>query len=199
MADVGLTDKQRRFCEEYMVDFNGTQAAIRAGYSEDSARQIATENLTKPSVQDYLAALKSDAAHIYNISKGDLIEELRKIAFFDIRKIFSSNNELIPIIDLDNDSAAAISGIESDEILEFDPVAKEKKFVGYTRKLKTNSKIAAIERISKMLGFDAPTKQELSGRDGKPIAVANEHRVIFENFSENVSMPQKAPESNNGA
>lgn len=46
----GLTDKQRRFVEEYVIDCNGRQAAIRAGYSEESAASIASENLTKPNV-----------------------------------------------------------------------------------------------------------------------------------------------------
>jgi phage terminase small subunit len=45
-----LTPKQRAFVDEYLIDYNGTQAAIRAGYSEDSARQMATENLSKPSI-----------------------------------------------------------------------------------------------------------------------------------------------------
>jgi phage terminase small subunit len=45
-----LTDKQQRFVEEYLIDLNATQAAIRAGYSPDTARQIACENLTKPDI-----------------------------------------------------------------------------------------------------------------------------------------------------
>ena len=53
----GLTDKQRRFVEEFLVDLNGTQAAIRAGYSEKTARQIAAENLSKP---DILSALNEE-------------------------------------------------------------------------------------------------------------------------------------------
>lgn len=49
-----MTNKQKRFCDEYLVDLNATQAAIRAGYSKSSARQIATENLTKPYIQTYI-------------------------------------------------------------------------------------------------------------------------------------------------
>ena len=52
--DVKLTAKQQRFCEEYLIDLNGTQAAIRAGYSEKAARQIATENMAKPSIKSYI-------------------------------------------------------------------------------------------------------------------------------------------------
>jgi phage terminase small subunit len=52
-----LTDKQRRFVEEYCVDFNGTQAAIRAGYSGDSAASIAWENLRKPEIREAVQGL----------------------------------------------------------------------------------------------------------------------------------------------
>lgn len=49
-----LTAKQQRFCDEYLIDLNATQAAIRAGYSEKTARQIGTENLSKPSIREYI-------------------------------------------------------------------------------------------------------------------------------------------------
>lgn len=49
-----LTAKQQRFCDEYLIDLNATQAAIRAGYSEKAARQIATENMAKPSIKEYI-------------------------------------------------------------------------------------------------------------------------------------------------
>ena len=50
-----MTAKQRRFCDEYLIDLNATQAAIRAGYSVKTAKQIATENLSKPAIKQYLA------------------------------------------------------------------------------------------------------------------------------------------------
>ncbi len=49
-----LTAKQKRFCDEYLIDLNATQAAIRAGYSEKTAKQIGQENLTKPDLQEYI-------------------------------------------------------------------------------------------------------------------------------------------------
>lgn len=49
-----LTAKQRRFCNEYLIDLNATQAAIRAGYSEKNARNIASENLAKPNIKAYI-------------------------------------------------------------------------------------------------------------------------------------------------
>ena len=55
MADVKMTDKQKRFCDEYLIDLNATQAAIRSGYSEKTARQMGAENLAKPYIKDYIA------------------------------------------------------------------------------------------------------------------------------------------------
>lgn len=54
MANKGLTAKQQRFCDEYLIDLNATQAAIRAGYSEKTAAVIATENLRKPNIREYI-------------------------------------------------------------------------------------------------------------------------------------------------
>ena len=53
---VEMTDKQKIFCDEYLVDLNATQAAIRAGYSKKTANRIGTENLSKPVIKEYIAA-----------------------------------------------------------------------------------------------------------------------------------------------
>lgn len=49
-----MTEKQKRFCDEYLIDLNATQAAIRAGYSENSAKQIGQQNLTKVDIKEYI-------------------------------------------------------------------------------------------------------------------------------------------------
>lgn len=54
VAEKKLTAKQQRFCDEYLIDMNATQAAIRAGYKEKTARAIGCENLTKPNIREYI-------------------------------------------------------------------------------------------------------------------------------------------------
>ena len=49
-----MTEKQKLFCEEYLIDLNATQAALRAGYSEKTAYSIGNENLKKPEIQEYI-------------------------------------------------------------------------------------------------------------------------------------------------
>jgi len=78
MAD--LTPKQEAFCNEYMIDLNATQAAIRAGYSEDSAKQIASENLSKPYLTDRIAELKEERASRTEITADYVISNLKLVA-----------------------------------------------------------------------------------------------------------------------
>lgn len=73
-----LTPKQERFVTEYLIDFNGTQAAIRAGYSESTARQTASENLTKPDIQEALKAAKAEYAKQHGVTIGEVTEMHRK-------------------------------------------------------------------------------------------------------------------------
>ena len=54
MSEKKMTAKQQRFCDEYLIDLNATQAAIRAGYSEKTANVIGAENLTKPYLKEYI-------------------------------------------------------------------------------------------------------------------------------------------------
>ncbi len=56
VAAIALTQKQQRFVDEYLVDLNATQAAVRAGYSEQTARRIGPENLSKPDIAEAVAA-----------------------------------------------------------------------------------------------------------------------------------------------
>jgi len=72
-----LTSKQRAFVDQYLICRNGAEAARRTGYAELSARQIATENLTKPYIQAALAEKEADLARNMEISKATVVEELR--------------------------------------------------------------------------------------------------------------------------
>ena len=71
-----LTAKQEAFCEEYLIDLNATQAAIRAGYSEDTAAVIGCENLTKPNVAELIANLKEERSNRVSVSADDVLKDL---------------------------------------------------------------------------------------------------------------------------
>lgn len=75
-----LTAKQKQFCEEYIIDLNGAQAAIRAGYSEKTAKQTASENLTKPNIQEYLRELQQKRQKRTAINQDYVLNKLQKVA-----------------------------------------------------------------------------------------------------------------------
>ena len=81
----GLTPKQERFIEEYLIDLNATQAAIRTGYSAKTAREIAKENLTKPHIQEEIRRRRKAQMKRTRITADKVLRELACIAFSDLR------------------------------------------------------------------------------------------------------------------
>lgn len=77
--ETTLNDKQIKFCNEYLIDLNATQAAIRAGYSEKTARFIASENLTKPNIQKYISELQEGIKKRNKISQDEIVQDLIEI------------------------------------------------------------------------------------------------------------------------
>ena len=76
-----LTPKQRRFIEEYLIDLNATQAAIRAGYKKSAARQIGSENLSKLDISE----AEAERSKRGQIKADNVVAELAKIAFSSMR------------------------------------------------------------------------------------------------------------------
>lgn len=84
-----LSAKQQRFVNEYCVDFNGTQAAIRAGYAANSANTQATRLLANDYIKKALEEKKIEIAESSKLKTSDVIDELRRIAFSDITQVMS--------------------------------------------------------------------------------------------------------------
>ena len=75
-----MTPKQKRFVQEYLVDLNATQAAIRAGYREQSARITASKNLARPDIQEAIAEGMGELARRAEITQEEVLAELKQIA-----------------------------------------------------------------------------------------------------------------------
>lgn len=71
-----LTPKQERFCEEYLIDLNATQAAIRAGYSKKTAKQQGTENLAKPAIAAVIEQLKAERSRRTRIDADEVMRRI---------------------------------------------------------------------------------------------------------------------------
>lgn len=163
-----LTPKQEAFIREYLIDLNATQAAIRAGYSEDSARSIGSENLTKPDIQEAIAEARKALAEAAGITLERVQREYARLAFLDIRKAFDADGRLKPIHELDDDTAAAISGLEVETL--FEGRGSERELVGHLHKIKLSDKKGALDSIAKLFGW-VVDKKELTGKDGGPIVM----------------------------
>ena len=87
-----LSAKRQRFVDEYCIDFNGTQAAIRAGYSSKTANEQAARLLANVSVRKALDEKRLEIAESSKLKVSDVIDELRNIAFSDITQVISFNN-----------------------------------------------------------------------------------------------------------
>ena len=143
-----MTPKQQRFVEEYLIDLNATQAAIRAGYSEKTAGSVGNENLTKPEIAAAVQQAMNARSARTEITADRVLQELAKIGFSDIRKVFTPGGNLLPIQDLDDETAATMSSVEV--VTRKVPGAEEAE-VEHVAKIKLWDKRAALELLGKHL------------------------------------------------
>ena len=90
-----MTAKQQRFCDEYLIDLNATQAAIRAGYSIDTAKEIGCENLTKPNIQERIAKAMAERSKRTGVNQDRVVLELAKIAFVNANDLIDAKDASI--------------------------------------------------------------------------------------------------------
>lgn len=150
---LNLTDKQIFFCKEYIIDFNATQAAIRAGYSQDSAGSIGGENIQKPEIQHYIQELKERRSKRLDISADKILIELSKVAFSDLRKFYGVDGQLLPIQSIDDDCAGAISLLKSYEEKVQGVDSDDEIIQGTNKEIKLYDKLKALELLGKHIGF----------------------------------------------
>jgi phage terminase small subunit len=170
-----FTDKQRCFIKEYLVDKNATQAAIRSGYSEDTAGKIGSENLQKPDIaseieaglQKQMSKAEAKAASI-GITKERWLKELELIAFADMDDfgtITTNGMSLVPTDVREKGLGRAIKKISETTSQH-----------GGSQSLELHSKLAAMELMGKHLGW-VKDKLEHSGeirRTNEPASMTQE-------------------------
>lgn len=157
---MSLTDKQVRFVAEYLIDLNATQAAVRAGYSAKTAMQQGSRLLMNAEIAEAVAAGKSRQLHAADLSAARVLEEMRRLAFFDIAEIFDEKGNLRPIRDIPVEARAAIAGIEV--VRANLNAADGKRDEDYLHKVKVVQKDRALEMLAKHFGLLAE-KVEHSG------------------------------------
>lgn len=109
---MALNDRQQRFVTEYLKDLNATEAAIRAGYSVKTAKQIGSRLLTQVDVAAAIAAATAKRLSSADLTATRVLEEMRRLAFSDLRSLFDDKGNLRPIHTLTAEQAACIAGME---------------------------------------------------------------------------------------
>lgn len=144
---MALNDKQQRFVDEYLKDLNATQAAIRAGYSAKTAYAIAEKLLRKAEIQEAIQAAMKARSKRTEVTQDRVLQELARIAFFDPRKMFHGDGSPKSIHELDDDTAAAVSGLDVVNI------GNSEVGIGQVLKYKVADKGAALTNAMRHLGM----------------------------------------------
>ncbi len=109
---MALSPKQASFVAQYLIDKNGKQAAIRAGYSPKTAESQASRLLSNAKVKAAVAEGLSKQLTVAGITAERTLKEIARLGFSDIRGLFDANGTLKPIHQLSDDDAAALASVE---------------------------------------------------------------------------------------
>lgn len=155
-----LTMKQKAFVKEYLVDMNATQAAIRAGYSARTAQPQSARLLSNVMVQAALERAFDKKISRIEVTAENVVEELRRIGFADVRSIASVTGGSVVALNSDDwtpEQAAAVAEL-----------ADTKEGV----RIKLHPKLPALESLAKHLGLYRPEALDVNLRsDGAPVQV----------------------------
>ena len=142
---MALTEKQRRFVDEYLIDLNATQAAIRAGYSVKTANEQGAQNLAKLSIQTEISRKMAERSKRTGVNQDRVVMELAKIAFVNAADVIDSDDATIKAGATADDTAA----IQSVKV----KVIPTKEGEGVEREIRLNDKLKALELLGKHLGM----------------------------------------------
>jgi phage terminase small subunit len=141
MVDKPMNPKQQRFCQEYLVDLNGTQAATRAGYSFKTASSQSERLLRNVEVQAEIQRLQMQRSERLEITADDVLKDLAAIAFTPITEVLTIADGKVTLKPLEEWSDYAHKAVEN--------VRQSKD--GFS--LKMHSKLAALEKLGHHLGL----------------------------------------------
>lgn len=162
---MSLTAKQKRFCDEYLIDLNATQAAIRAGYSEKTAYRTGADNLRKPQIEEYIAKRQKELSRSTEITQERVIKELALIAFSNnadyahvVEKKMKAEvgGALVDVLDEDGKPVMyrTVEPVLTEELTE-----EQKRALAVIKKgregleVKSCDKVKALELLGKHLGI----------------------------------------------
>jgi phage terminase small subunit len=141
--------KQEQFCREYVIDFNASEAAKRAGYAARSAGQQAHALLKKHEIQSRLGELVQERRERARVDGDYVVQRLLQIADFDVRELFTDSGALKPASEWPDGAAAAVSGLDVQELHEDHGEGRQP--IGDVKKVRTRDTLKALELLGKHL------------------------------------------------
>ena len=160
-----LTDKQELFAREFIKDLNATQAVIRAGFSEKSARNQAHRLMTNDDILNRIAELKAERNDRVQVDADYVLRRLVEIDEMDVLDIVLANGELKPISQWPKVWRTTLSGMDVTEMAG--------DAAGLLKKIKWPDKVKNLELLGKHVtvqAFKDNVKNELVGPNGLPLA-----------------------------
>jgi len=159
---AAMAERERLFIEAYIANGgDGAKAARAAGYASSGAKARAQTLLKRPNVVKSLAERRAKLARKFELTSEAVIAELSKIVHADPRRLFGDDNKMLPMQDWPDDMAAVVASVETDELFEGN--GKDRKFIGYTKKVRFWDKNSAIEKAMKHLGlYEKDNRQKAS-------------------------------------
>ena len=139
-----LTEKQQRFVDEYLIDLNATQAAIRAGYSVKTANEQGSQNLAKLSIQQAIAEQMAERSKRTGVNQDRVVLELARIAFVKMTDLVDSHGRLKD--DAVEDDLACIESVKYKS-------SESDTGSSIEREVKISPKLKALELLGKHLGM----------------------------------------------
>ena len=153
---ANLTPKQQRFVEEYLIDLNATQAAIRAGYSEKTAKEIGSENLTKPNVAKAIQEAQNKRTEQTQIDAAYVLKRLVEIDQMDVLDIMDDQMKIRPVNEWPKVWRQYVVNLENLELSDGE---------GCFKKIKWPDKVKNLELLGRHVSVGAfKDKVEHSGK-----------------------------------
>ncbi|WP_305828890.1 terminase small subunit [Pseudomonas aeruginosa] len=150
---MALTKKQRLFVDEYLLDLNATQAAIRAGYSTRRAAEIGYQLLQRPEVAQAIQAAMAERSKRTEVEADYVIRRLREIDEMDVLDILEDDGSFRSIRDWPRAWRQFLSGIEIAEL--FEGRGDDRRIAGVLRKVKWPDKLRNLELLSRHVGTES--------------------------------------------
>lgn len=159
-----LTARQKAFVERYCVHMNATQAAREAGYSPKTANEQGARLLANVSVAAAIEVAMKERSKRNNIDADRVLQELGRIAFFDIGRAFTPDGALKPLDEMDEDTRRALAG------LEVVSLTSDGEHIGTLKKVKIADKLGALGKLAQHLGMLDP-KLTIKGDAANPLTL----------------------------